>query len=282
MTRPGTHSLPPNRTQESQDAAAPLAPAYCVVGIGLPRDDRAALAAGFERAKDRNIRYRLGGLRERADIILVNADEPGALARWVRYRLQAGTSPEPASVVVSRQRSFNTKHFQARGPLSTEATLGLLDQVARKAFGIRTETAIDTSATAGDVAPTNFAVRILVVDDSLPVRVQMRQALRNIAAHIDFAADGHTAMALFEEYHYDMVFLDIYLPGLDGYTVCQRMKDEAPNVPVVMLTGASSPADRTRAMLAGCDTFLIKPVASRILGELLGQYLGSARPPTHS
>jgi two-component system, cell cycle response regulator len=266
------------RLAERESATPSQQDGYGVASIGMPAEDIRALQSTFRRVARRRLSYRLTGLREGVDILLVNADEPGALARWVRYRGELGTAREPASVVISRNRSFTTRHYQMRGPLSIEATLGMLDHVAENALGAEPENALLPLASP-DAAPTAsvLPVRVLVVDDSLPVRVQMQQALRPLVAQIDFAADGEAGLALWEQHHYDLVFLDVYLPGIDGYVLCEHIKDRAADVPVVMLTSASTPADRSRSLLAGCDTYLIKPVTPGMLRDLLEQYLGDRR-----
>ncbi|MGQ0658621.1 MAG: response regulator [Chromatiales bacterium] len=118
-------------------------------------------------------------------------------------------------------------------------------------------------------------VRALVVDDSLPVRIQMRQALQSLSWHIDFAESGEQALEMISRDRYDIVFLDVVLPGIDGYETCRQAKlAHARDTPIVMLTSASSPADRVKGKLAGCNTYLIKPVTPPVLRQLIEQYVG--------
>jgi len=72
----------------------------------------------------------------------------------------------------------------------------------------------------------------------------------------------------------DLVFLDVMLPGADGYQICKTIKKnrQKTTVPVVMLTSKSSPFDRVKGSLAGCDSYLTKPVEFRKLIEVLDKF----------
>ena len=67
-------------------------------------------------------------------------------------------------------------------------------------------------------------IRVLVVDDSLPIRTQLKLALSDITKNVDFAEDGEQAMALLDENQYNIVFLDVVLPDVDGYKICKSIK----------------------------------------------------------
>jgi CheY-like chemotaxis protein len=120
--------------------------------------------------------------------------------------------------------------------------------------------------------------RFLVVDDSLPVRIQMKEALQRFAKTIDFAHDAEQAMILIDNCKYDVIFLDVILPGKDGYDVCRHIRSHPlqRQTPVIMLTGNSAPADRVKGKLAGCDTYLIKPVRQSVLAEVIGEFVKSS------
>jgi twitching motility two-component system response regulator PilG len=116
------------------------------------------------------------------------------------------------------------------------------------------------------------------VDDSLPVRIQMKEALQKFAKTIDFAHDAEQAMILIDNCKYDVIFLDVILPGKDGYDVCRYIRTHQlqRQTPVIMLTGNSAPADRVKGKLAGCDTYLIKPVRQGVLAEVIGEFIKSS------
>ncbi|MBX5202442.1 PleD family two-component system response regulator [Rhizobium sp. NZLR1] len=107
-----------------------------------------------------------------------------------------------------------------------------------------------------------MTARILVVDD-IPANVKLLEA-RLLAEYFDVmtAADGYTALAICERNQVDLILLDIMMPGIDGFEVCERLKasQKTAHIPVVMVTALDQPADRVRGLKAGADDFLTKPV----------------------
>jgi two-component system cell cycle response regulator len=107
-----------------------------------------------------------------------------------------------------------------------------------------------------------MTARILVVDD-IPANVKLLEA-RLIAEYFDVmtAADGYQALAICDRNQVDLILLDIMMPGMDGFEVCERLKSnpKTSHIPVVMVTALDQPADRVRGLKAGADDFLTKPV----------------------
>ncbi len=107
-----------------------------------------------------------------------------------------------------------------------------------------------------------MTARILVVDD-VPANVKLLEA-RLLAEYFDVltANDGYSALALCEKTPIDLVLLDVMMPGLDGFEVCERLKanPRTAHIPVVMVTALDQPSDRVRGLKAGADDFLTKPV----------------------
>jgi twitching motility two-component system response regulator PilG len=121
----------------------------------------------------------------------------------------------------------------------------------------------------------NSGYRALVVDDSLPVRKQVALALERSGISADFAENGEAALDLIAKNDYEIIFLDVIMPGVDGYEVCKSIKrdKQKKNIPVVMLTGKSSPFDKVKGKLSGCDTYLTKPVSIREFNSTLNKCL---------
>jgi two-component system, cell cycle response regulator len=107
-----------------------------------------------------------------------------------------------------------------------------------------------------------MTARILVVDD-IPANVKLLEA-RLLAEYFDVltAADGHEALAICDRNQVDLILLDIMMPGIDGFEVCERLKanPKTAHIPVVMVTALDQSADRVRGLKAGADDFLTKPV----------------------
>lgn len=107
-----------------------------------------------------------------------------------------------------------------------------------------------------------MTARILVVDD-VPANVKLLEA-RLLAEYFDVltASDGPSALAICDNTPVDLVLLDIMMPGMDGFEVCERLKasGRTAHIPVVMVTALDQPSDRVRGLKAGADDFLTKPV----------------------
>ncbi len=102
----------------------------------------------------------------------------------------------------------------------------------------------------------------LVVDDSMAIRKQLEIELRETSISADYAACGEEALKKIEGRQYDLVFLDIIMPDINGYEVCKKLrkKKNYKKTPVIMLSGKTSPLDEVEGILAGASTYLLKPV----------------------
>lgn len=129
-----------------------------------------------------------------------------------------------------------------------------------------------------DKADNTRYVRALVVDDSLTVRRLMDLTLSPLGIDLEFADNGEDAITLVlgKDYrHYDIIFLDVVLPGVDGFHVCKSIKgnNETRHVPVIMLTSKNGTFDKIRGMMAGSDIYLTKPLERSELMKAINKHL---------
>src|SRR5262249_36536025 len=107
-----------------------------------------------------------------------------------------------------------------------------------------------------------MTARILVVDD-IPANVKLLEA-RLVAEYFEVltAENGYQCLDICGKVPVDVILLDIMMPGIDGFEVCERLKanPRTSHIPVVMVTALDRPADRVRGLKAGADDFLTKPV----------------------
>ncbi len=111
-------------------------------------------------------------------------------------------------------------------------------------------------------------MRILVVDDEPVLLEQISRTLRQQQYTVDTAGDGEEALERLFADPYDLVLLDIMLPGKDGFEVLQEMRSEDITTPVLMLTARGEVEDRVRGLDLGADDYLPKPFS---ISELLAR-----------
>jgi len=103
---------------------------------------------------------------------------------------------------------------------------------------------------------------ILVVDDEERIRRLLRMYLEKEHYRIEEAEDGETALRMALEKDYDLILLDLMLPGIDGVEVCTRLRAKKAT-PVLMLTARGEEANRVQGFEAGADDYVIKPFSPR-------------------
>jgi two-component system copper resistance phosphate regulon response regulator CusR len=102
-------------------------------------------------------------------------------------------------------------------------------------------------------------MRILVVEDEQVAAKVLAKGLREHAYAVDVAANGPAALALAGINDYDLIVLDILMPGIDGLEVCRRLREDGVSVPILMLTARGEPDERVEGLDAGADDYLAKP-----------------------
>jgi DNA-binding response OmpR family regulator len=104
-------------------------------------------------------------------------------------------------------------------------------------------------------------MRLLLVEDSQRLQRSIGTGLRRAGYALDVTGDGNDGLRLAETHPYDVIILDLMLPGLDGLTLLQRLREGDDDAHVLILTARDTVDDRVRGLRAGADDFLIKPFA---------------------
>src|SRR5262245_53047028 len=117
------------------------------------------------------------------------------------------------------------------------------------------------------VAANSDKPRVLVVEDEAPIRELLRLHLSLGGFDVTEAADGSRALGLARSARFDLLVLDVMLPGIDGITVCRAVRVEGANVqtPILMVTARDSEADTVVGLESGADDYLAKPFGVREL-----------------
>jgi DNA-binding response OmpR family regulator len=108
-------------------------------------------------------------------------------------------------------------------------------------------------------------MRILIVEDDTLMASAMRRSLSDAGFAVDHLPDAEFAEAALREEHFDLVLVDLGLPGKDGFSLVRRLRRDGGRVPILIVTARDELDDRIRALDLGADDYLIKPFALREL-----------------
>jgi DNA-binding response OmpR family regulator len=104
-------------------------------------------------------------------------------------------------------------------------------------------------------------MRVLLIEDYQPLRESVARGLREAGYAVDATGDGREGLACTYTCHYDVIVLDLMLPGLDGLSILERLREQGNPVHVLVLTAKGTTADRVRGLNLGADDYLVKPFA---------------------
>jgi two-component system OmpR family response regulator len=117
-------------------------------------------------------------------------------------------------------------------------------------------------------------MRVLVVEDDVKLAGLIQRALREQAALADAAHDGEDALWMADATRYDVMVLDVNLPGISGFETCQQLRASRVDTPILMLTARASITDRVTGLDTGADDYLVKPFD---VSEMLARVRALAR-----
>jgi twitching motility two-component system response regulator PilG len=282
---------------------------YLVDVIGFNDVERAMLSSIFALAARRDPgfrQYQPGVAGHTPDIYLVDADDAGARSQFVALHGRAklptvmigARSPLPGATLLPRPLQWARLLQALEDTLDASGDLAMPPVAAADPAALRRSlpghglgrslsgSAMGRSFPGRAAEPDAEAKKrvlgdsVLVVDDNATVRAFMQAKLAPYGFAVDFAETGEEAVGLSGSHEYTCVFLDVVLPGIDGYQVCKLIKSNKHAIrrtAVVMLTSRSSPFDKLRGSLAGCDEYLTKPLDEDRLLEVIAKFLPGSR-----
>jgi CheY-like chemotaxis protein len=117
--------------------------------------------------------------------------------------------------------------------------------------------------------------RVLLVDDNIDHGKTLALLLNVMGHQTEIATSGYAAISMARRFRPEVVLLDWALPDMDGILVCSQLRQELglEHLRILMVTGSAREGDRERALEAGCDDFLQKPLDPRFLDSLLGSVM---------
>ena len=228
-------------------------------------------------------RYELTEDLSKANIVIVNSVDNDAMIAWHKI---SHNKPAPMLLLVTVPEQPASAKYQLSRPFGPAKVLMLLDKIVKE----QQEGGAESEIFSGEAKPAQREVvravpgvparhRALVVDDSPTVRKSLVLELGSFNIQVDTAETGEQGLEMLEKNQYDIIFLDVVMPGADGYQVCKtiRRNQQTKLTPIVMLTSKSSPFDKVRGSLAGCSAYLTKPVEYENFYQVLEEYLALAK-----
>jgi DNA-binding response OmpR family regulator len=137
-----------------------------------------------------------------------------------------------------------------------------------------------TSTTSSQADTTEKEAVILIVEDDADAREIIELMLKSVGYQTHTASNGPDALALIASHHFDLILLDINMPGMDGYEVARRIKADPAfrNIPIIMVSGRNEVIDQVLGLELGADDYIIKPIEPRLLQARVKARLRLATP----
>lgn len=119
-----------------------------------------------------------------------------------------------------------------------------------------------------DIHPTT-APTILIVDDDAMLRLLLTQCLRLANYRVVTANSGMEALALFNQHQIQLVIVDLMMPGMNGFLLCQELRKHSAKVPILIISAFSSKVAQAQALCSGANAYLKKPVRLTQLHQMV-------------
>jgi CheY-like chemotaxis protein len=141
----------------------------------------------------------------------------------------------------------------------------------------------DTAGTSNSSSDANSAALVLIVDDDPDGAFMLEQALAKGGYRTDVARDGLAGLARAKQPDVSLVLLDVMLPGLDGFEVCHRLRNEpaTAKLPVIMISAKGREEDRATGLRLGANDYMAKPLRLAEVLEKVGSVLKESSRSTH-
>jgi len=259
--------------------------------LGISPKDEQMLEHVLRVSSGSTRQYRLtpDGSVEQGKILVVNSDSDEAISTWIKLYLAPTRKPKMPTVFAGKRRVKADHVYQLDSLIMASRVLGVFDTITIKEMNFIPELTIGDDSHQNSIANSvieelanqkqngQYSFTAMVVDDSQPVRKQLEIELKMLGAKVELAENGEQALELSRDGDFDIIFLDVVMPGIDGYKVCKTLKKASrhKNTPVIMLTGKSSPFDKVKGTLSGCDTYLTKPLQHEEFQSIARKYIPS-------
>jgi len=266
-----------------------------LIGFNVVETEKIKKILDITQSKPRSYCFELLNAEGGLDIVLVNNDDENSLTVLIDFQ-----NHQPNTQVVTfskRQDAGDLKGVQhIKGMLLATKVIKALDLLsvpekntisseaeveqeplvnnAPESHVIKVVSAV--SSHCSDDLPSN-RFNVLVVDDSEVMQKSLAIELERAPekTSVDFAGSGEMALELINQNHYDFIFLDVMMPGIDGYETCTEIRkmNGMKTTPIIMLSAKTSPLDEVKGVMAGCSSYLTKPIQSDEFQKVLARVM---------
>ncbi len=257
--------------------ATDLRPEFRVAVFGLATKFQRLLEIVLRHARHNRYRYALSTTRGPGDFDIALVDMTTAGGPEVAITL-GRVFDEQAVLRVGRRCDAKRPGDDLLQATFVAQVLHALNRVVDSRFHRQREAEVEAAIDAGLIVDENGdrrRPRALVIDDSPTVRRQLSLALHQIGLQSEAVASAPEALEVLATRSYEIVLADVVMPDMDGYQLTRSIRRDRAlrGIPVIILTSRSSPFDLARGALAGCNSYLIKPVSMQSLRETVRRQL---------
>lgn len=257
-------------TQQKDESPEQIA--VSIVGISI--EDATKLRRAFQLSSTRRRRYVENVIdSEKSAQIIISGDseitikDHQVLVSYGNNSFNSLIHLQPPLLSIRVLRVLDGIELNKPKNLSVINTSSKLDEFEAKDKNIANQT--------GTPEGGNSSYRVLIVDDSLLIHKALEIELNKASfkTQNDYTESGEDCLKLISENQYDMIFLDIMMPGIDGFKTCTEIRKLAnyKKVPVIMLSAKTSPVDEVKGVMAGCTSYLTKPINHEDFKKILGR-----------
>jgi CheY-like chemotaxis protein len=215
-------------------------------------------------------------------LVLLDAGMPEIDGYAVASRMQQQTEPSDTAIIMltSVDRRGDAARFHelgvaARLPKPVKQS-DLLEALTTAVRGPQADRLLEPVATSQTVEPGRTRLRILLAEDDAVNQIVAVRMLNNRGHAVVTAASGSDALVALEREPFDLVLMDVQMPGMDGFettaAIREREKESGTHVPIVALTASAMKGDRERCLQAGMDGYVSKPLLIRELYEAVERF----------
>ena len=257
-------------TQQKEDCPEQIV--VCLVGISI--DDALKLRKIFQLSSTRKRCYVENAIDSEKGVQIIISGDPEITVK-------------DDQVLVTYGRNSSNSSFHLQPPLMSLRVLRMLDGIEFKKSEnfsvINTPSKLervkaldkDTGNETETQSEKISSYRVLIVDDSVLIHKALEIELNKASFNTqnEYTESGEDCLKLISENQYDMIFLDIMMPGINGFETCTEIRKVAnyKSVPVIMLSAKTSPVDEVKGVMAGCTSYLTKPINHEDFKSLLGR-----------